>query len=67
MMTPALHKIKIWESAINKRIKKFFWHRNSPVLIERIPIKKQPWVEDGWIRCGDPNCPKMHKREELMQ
>ena len=36
-------------------------------MIESIPIKKQPWVEDGWVRCGDPNCKLMHRRDELLK
>lgn len=62
-----LHDIKKWEAAFNAKVKKTLWHRKSPVLIESIPIKKQPWVEDGMIRCGDPNCKLMHKRDELMK
>ncbi len=28
--------------------------------IEKIKIYRQPWVEHGMIRCGNPNCKMMH-------
>lgn len=62
-----LHELKKWEASFKAKVKRTLWHRNRPVLIESIPVKKQPWVEDGWIRCGDPNCKLMHRRDELMK
>jgi hypothetical protein len=28
--------------------------------IKIIKIEKQPWIEAGMIRCGDPKCKMMH-------
>ena len=32
--------------------------------IKIIKIEKQPWIEAGMIRCGDPKCKMMHSLDE---
>lgn len=53
-LMPALHQLKIVESKVHRMLCK------SKVKIRK--VDKQPYIEDGWIRCGDPNCKLMHKK-----
>ena len=48
-----LHSCKKFEAQIHR---KFFKRK-----IKIVKIEKQPYVADGMIRCGDPNCKMMHK------
>lgn len=27
-----------------------------------VKVERQPFIEGGWIRCGDPGCKMMHKK-----
>lgn len=53
-LMPLLHNIKKLEAKVHRKI--FGTHR-----ITHIKVDKQPYVEGGFIRCGDPNCKLMHK------
>lgn len=52
-----LHKLKQFEAKIQK---KFF-----PRKIKIVKVEKQPYVQGGMIRCGDPNCKLMHDANTL--
>ena len=49
-----LHRIKILEAKIHKAFR-------PKKRVQAVKVEVQPWIEDGWIRCGDPNCKTMHK------
>ena len=59
-LTPLLHSIKKFEGSIRRSWRKFT-NGGKIAKIEKIKIYRQPWVEQGMIRCGDPKCKMMHQ------
>ena len=57
VLSSIFHNVKIAESQLTRAL--------FPRKIQRIEIKKQPWVEGGMIRCGDPTCKLMHKSSDV--
>ena len=51
-LVETLHACKKLEASIHNK----FCKRK----IKIVKIEKQPYVADGMIRCGDPNCKMMH-------
>ena len=58
-LTPLLHSIKKFEGSVRRSWRKFM-NGGKIAKIEKIKIYRQPWVEQGMIRCGNPNCKMMH-------
>lgn len=59
--------IKKQEAAFNRLYRKYLFNGGKNVYIKPIVIQKQPWVENGMIKCGDPKCKMMHNAEEQKQ
>ena len=59
ILVPLLHSIKIYEAKLHRLLCKR--------KVKIIKVDKQPYIEDGWIRCGDPNCKTMHKANKNKQ
>ena len=59
--TPIFHSLKKAEFWIYKCMNKIIYGGDKKGRnIKIIKIEKQPWIEAGMIRCGDPNCKMMH-------
>ena len=52
-LVETLHSCKKLEAKIHNKLCKR--------KIKIVKIEKQPYVQGGMIRCGDPNCKMMHK------
>ena len=57
VLVEPLHKYKILEAKIHNTL--------FPRKVKIVKIEKQPYVDGGMIRCGDPNCKMMHDAKTL--
>lgn len=53
-LVPLFYSIKRFEAYLHKTL-----CRRRVTIVK---VEKQPYIEGGWIRCGDPHCHMMHKK-----
>jgi len=63
-LTPYFHFIKKVEYMAYKYVNQILYRGKKGRNIKIIKIEKQPWIEAGMIRCGDPKCKMMHSLDE---